>query len=84
MAVMDTANVAIKIPRSLGFNTFLKMIISGRDNAVTAIINAKAVPTGIPLSIRTATNGMIPAAFEYSDTPINTAMGTAKGLFAPT
>lgn len=83
MAVMDTANMPINIAKSLGFNTFLRIIISGKDRAVTDIINAKAVPIGIPFSIKTATKGIIPAAFEYNGTPINTAMGTAKGLFGP-
>ena len=73
----------IKIANNLGFKTFLSIIISGKDNAVTAIINAKAVPMGIPLSINTATNGIMPAALEYKGIPINTAMGTAKGLFGP-
>ena len=83
MAVMDTASMPKKIARSLGFNTFLSIIISGNDSAVTAIIKAKAVPMGIPFSIKTATKGIIPAAFEYKGIPINTAMGTAKGLPGP-
>lgn len=48
MKMIDTASIPINIARSFGFNTFLRIIISGKDNAVTAIINAKAVPTGIP------------------------------------
>lgn len=80
---METASIPINIANNFGFNTFLSIIISGTDKAVTAIIKAKAVPTGIPLSIKTATRGMIPAALEYNGTPIKTAMGTAKGLFGP-
>ena len=83
MAIMDTASMPINIARSLGFNTFLRIIISGTDRAVTAIIKARAVPIGIPLSMNTATRGIIPAALEYKGTPINTAMGTAKGLPGP-
>ncbi len=57
--------------------------MAGNDSAVTDIINAKAVPKDIPFSMKTATNGMIPAALEYKGTPINTAMGTANGLLGP-
>jgi len=64
MAVLETANRAMKISRSLGFSTLLIIIISGKDSAVTAIINAKAVPMGISFPIKTATNGIIPAAFD--------------------
>ena len=83
MAIIDTASIAMNITRSLGFNTFRSIIISGTDSAVTAIIKARAVPIGIPLSINTATKGIIPAALEYNGTPISTAMGTAKGLPGP-
>src|SRR5512135_2976303 len=52
------------------------MIISGSERPITAIINASAVPSDAPFSIRTDTIGMIPAAFEYNGTPIITDNGT--------
>ena len=59
------------------------MIISGNDKAVTDIMKASAVPIGNPFSINDFTIGIVPAALEYNGTPINTAIGTANGLFLP-
>ena len=70
-------------PSSGTFKTFLRMIISGSDNAVTAIIKASTVPMLIPFSINAYTIGMTPAALEYKGTPIATATGTAKGFPLP-
>ncbi len=80
MPIMPTVNIATKMARSLGFNTFLSIIIAGKDSAVTDIINAKAVPKDIPFSMKTATNGIIPAALEYKGTPINTAYGNGERI----
>ena len=52
------------------------MIASGNDNPITDIINASAVPSDAPFSIRTDTTGIMPAAFEYKGIPINTESGT--------
>lgn len=56
--------------------TFFKIRNSGRDNHTTAIINAKPVPNGIPLTIRDWTIGIIPLALVYIGTHNNTANGT--------
>ena len=58
------------------FNTFRRIIISGNERAITDIINARAVPSEAPFSIKTETIGTIPAAFEYKGMPINTDKGT--------
>jgi len=58
------------------FNTFRRIIISGNDNPITAIMNARAVPNDAPFSISTDTIGTIPAALEYNGTPIKTDNGT--------
>ncbi len=50
--------------RSFGFITFLKIIASGKDSAVTAIMNARAVPRGRPFSNNELTTGITPAALE--------------------
>ena len=47
VTVMIETNTA----RSLTFSTFLRMIISGSDSAVTAIIKASTVPMLMPFSI---------------------------------
>ena len=68
---------------SLIFITFFKIINSGRDNAVTDIINASVVPMDTPFSVNTETKGITPAAFEYKGMPIRTARGTAYHLSFP-
>ena len=72
-----------KTANNLGFSTFRKIIPSGSESAVIAIINESAVLIAIPLSSNTFTMGMTPAALEYKGTPIKTAIGTAKGLEGP-
>ena len=49
---METASIPAKIATSFGFNTFLKIIISGKLIAETAIMNANTVPSGKPFSIK--------------------------------
>ena len=61
----------------------LRIIASGRLKAVTAIINANAVPIAIPLAVSASTIGIIPAALEYIGIPSTTATITAKGLSFP-
>ena len=78
---MPMVIMEIKIAKSFGLSIFRKIIISGIDNAVTAIIKASVVPIGKPFSTRDFTIGTIPAALEYKGTPIITATGTASGLF---
>ena len=73
---MPEATIAIKIKIKGSFNTFLRMIISGSESPITDIIKANAVPRGTPFSISTLTIGIIPAALEYSGTPISTDNGT--------
>ncbi len=77
--VINPTNTA----NSCGRSTFLRITISGRDSAVTAIVKAKTVPIGIPLFTKASVIGITPAIFAYSGTPKITAIGTAKGLFAP-
>jgi hypothetical protein len=72
-----------KTPISCGFKTLRRIIISGSERAVTAIIKASTVPMAMPFSCRAATRGITPAALEYRGTPISTAIGTAKKLSFP-
>jgi hypothetical protein len=53
-----------KININLIFITFLRIINSGSDNAVTDIINASVVPIDTPFSVKAETRGITPAAFE--------------------
>src|SRR5665648_221500 len=66
----------MKVNINGSFNTFRRITISGSDNPITDIINASAVPSEAPFSIRTATIGTIPAALEYSGMPIRMERGT--------
>ena len=58
------ATIATKAVINGHFNTFLRMMISGNDKAITDIIKAKAVPKETPFSINTLTIGITPAALE--------------------
>ena len=58
------------------FNTLRRMIASGSDRAMTAIIKAKTVPKAAPLPKSACTMGIISAALEYMGTPKSTATGT--------
>ena len=74
--IIPPPTMPINVNISGSFRTFLKIIISGNDNAITDIIKAKAVPSDAPFSIKTETIGTIPAALEYKGIPINTDNGT--------
>jgi hypothetical protein len=45
--------------------TFFNMVASGKERPMIAIINAIAVPNGIPLATNTSTIGTTPAALAY-------------------
>ena len=66
----------MKVPISRTLSTLRRMIISGRDKAMTDIMNASTVPRAAPLPKRASTTGMMPAALEYMGTPMTTARGT--------
>ena len=53
-----------KMAINLIFIIFFKIINSGKDRAVTAIIKANVVPMATPFSVKTLTRGMTPAALE--------------------
>ena len=69
-----------KIPINLKVITFFRSIASGKERPTTPIINAMAVPNGIPLATNTCTTGKIPDAFEYIGTAKIVAIGTANQL----
>lgn len=66
----------IKVNINGSFRTFFRIIISGNDRPITAIMKAREVPSDAPFSIKTDTIGMIPAAFEYNGMPIKMERGT--------
>lgn len=73
---MPDATTPTKANIKGSFSTFFRIIISGSDKPITAIINANEVPSEAPFSSKTETMGTIPAAFEYNGTPISTDKGT--------
>ena len=81
--MMAIATMPKKVSRRGILSTFLRITASGSDNAVTAIMKASTVPIAMPFYIKAWTMGMMPAALEYSGTPIKTASGTANGLSRP-
>lgn len=56
--------------------TFLRSVASGKDKPTTAIIKARAVPTGMPFATNTSITGTIPAALAYMGTANRTERGT--------
>ena len=60
-----------------GRSTLRRMMVSGSDRPMTAIMNASTVPSAAPLASSAWTTGMMPAAFEYIGMPTSTASGTA-------
>ena len=76
---MPTATTPENSAISLGFITFFRIMNSGKDKAVTAIMNASVVPKAAPLPSSACTTGMMPAALEYIGTPISTASDTGQG-----
>lgn len=81
--IIPTVTTPANVRSNLILSTFLRMIISGKDKPITAIIKASAVPKGTPFSIKTLTIGMIPAALEYNGTPISTDKGTEYQVAFP-
>ncbi len=63
--------------------TFLSRVASGSESPTTAIMNASAVPSGMPLATNTCTTGTMPAALAYIGTASSTDSGTAYGLSCP-
>ena len=62
--IIPTDTIPAKIRMSFIFITFLRIINSGSDSAVTDIINASVVPIDTPFSVNADTRGITPAAFE--------------------
>ena len=65
------------------FSTLRRMIVSGSESAMTAIMKASTVPSAAPFSSRASTIGMMPAALEYMGMPRSTAAGTLHQASAP-
>ena len=62
---MPLATTPAKVAISVGFKALRRMIISGAESAMTAIMNARTVPSAAPLPISASTIGMMPAALVY-------------------
>lgn len=77
---MQSVTTPKKTPINLKLITFFKSIASGKDNPTTPIINAIAVPSGIPFDTSTCTTGKIPDALEYIGTAKIVEIGTANKL----
>ena len=77
---MKKATVPKKMPISFHVITFFSRVASGSDRPTTAIMNAMAVPVGMPLATKTSTTGTIPAALAYIGTARITERGTAYQL----
>ena len=59
---MKKVTTAKNIPISFHVMTFFNIVASGIESPITDIINAMAVPSGMPFATKTSTIGTIPAA----------------------
>jgi hypothetical protein len=62
--MIDNVTISTKASISSFLSTFFRIIISGREIALTAIRKARAVPTGSPLPIKLYTTGIIAITLE--------------------
>ncbi len=74
--VIPTATTPMKTAMSLGFKTFRRMTISGKEMAMIDIMKASVVPRAAPFPMRASTMGITPAALEYHGIPNRTTAGT--------
>lgn len=63
--------------------TRFSIIIDGKDNAVTAIINVNAVPRPTPFSTKASAMGNVPKMSAYIGTPAMVATKTDHHLSCP-
>ena len=75
--------IAINIPKSLGFTALRSIIIDGRESVVTAIINESTTPSNAPFASRASAIGIVPNISAYIGTPAIVARITPKGLLSP-
>ena len=80
---MPNVQITINKVNSLGFTAFLSIIIDGRLNVVTAIINVKIVPNCAPLASNASATGIVPKISAYIGMPTSAANTTPKGLLLP-
>ena len=80
---MPVATTPMNMASSCGFMTRRRITNSGRLMAVMPIMNARVVPSGMPLPSRAWTIGIVPAALEYIGTASTTTIGTASRLLRP-
>jgi hypothetical protein len=74
--MIPVPTIPMKAKINGSFKTFFRIIISGKDNPMTAIIKASDVPSEASFSIKTETMGTILAALEYNGMPMSTDKGT--------
>ena len=74
--IIPTVTIATNTIISFLFTAFDSIIIDGKDNVVTAIINDKTVPSPAPFNNRLSAIGIVPNISAYIGTPTTVASGT--------
>jgi len=82
-STIPMAQIPMNKAKSLGLTAFRSMIIDGRDNVVTAIINDNTVPNWAPLNRSASAIGIVPKISAYTGMPTKVAKITPKGLSFP-
>ena len=62
--IMPIPTMPAKININFGFMIFLRIMNSGSESPVTAIMKASVVPIATPFSVKVPTSGITPAALE--------------------
>lgn len=75
--------IIIKTPSSFGLIAFPSIIIEGKLNVVTAIINESTVPSIAPFDNNASAMGIVPNMSAYIGAPNIVASITPKGFVPP-
>lgn len=75
--------IKINVINNLVLIAFFSIIIEGKLNVVTAIINDKTVPKLAPFASNASATGIVPKISAYIGIPTIVARITANGLLSP-
>jgi len=74
--IIPIVQYPINTLNNFGFTTCFNIIIEGKDNVVTPIINERTVPSPTPLATKASAIGKVPNISAYIGTPIKVAIRT--------
>ena len=81
--MIPMVQIPTKMPSSFGLTAFLNIMIEGRDNVVTPIMNDNTTPSCAPFASNASATGIVPKISAYMGMPMMVANITPKGLWLP-